>query len=251
MNQLIKVEEHFTQDQVQLIKNTICKGSTNDELKLFLYTCARSNLDPFSRQIYWTRKRDGTSTTLVSIDGFRVIAERSGEYRGQTAPLWSDPNGNWSEVWTKKEPPFAAKVGVLRKEFPEPIWGVARYDTYAVQGRDGPTFAWKKMPDLMLAKCAEALALRKAFPQHMSGLYTDDEMMQAIPPNGRDAIERNMEHRTEVGRVVPEETGNPDSLAVPPDSHPEGGAVGDAPRLPQRAASREIPGPYAQPGKTK
>lgn len=152
----------------------------------------RTKLDPFTRQIQAVARQskdpnnpNGPKITvltwLVTIDGLRLNAQRTGEYAGQTKVEWCDSKGQWVDVWLSKEFPAAARVGVHRKGFKEPLYAVANWDAYCQtvnigQGKTAPTQFWRKMGPHMLAKTAEALALRKAFPQELSGLYIEEEV---------------------------------------------------------------------------
>jgi len=161
----------WTPEQTQLIATTIAPGCSSDELRLFAYACQRTGLDPFSKQIY-AIKRGGKMTIQAGIDGLRAIAERTGELDGSTTE-WCGEDGQWSDVWISSKPPAAAKTTIWRKGSAHPFTGVARFADYnAGQG------LWSKMPAAMIAKCSEALALRKAFPANLSGVYSTDEMQQ-------------------------------------------------------------------------
>lgn len=163
------------------------KYTPNDEwLTLFTDACNRTGLDPAQRQILGQVhnvkvKRNGIEdyvpkfSTLVTIDGLRVIAERSGKYEGQCGPYYCGSDGEWRDVWTERKPPTASKVGIFRKGAREPIWGIALFEEFKQSGR-----MWTGMPCHMIAKCAEAVGHRKAFPEAVAGLYIEDEM----PPDG-------------------------------------------------------------------
>jgi phage recombination protein Bet len=165
----------WTPEQTQLISTTIAPGCSNDELRLFAYACQRTGLDPFSKQIY-AIKRGGKMTIQAGIDGLRSIAERTGQLDGSET-FWCGEDGIWADVWLSSKPPAAAKTIIHRKGSTHPFVGVARFADYnAGQG------LWSKMPAAMIAKCSEALALRKAFPADLSGVYSTDEMDQAVEP---------------------------------------------------------------------
>ncbi len=166
----------WSKAQLELLKRTVAKGTTDDEFSLFQYACKRTGLDPFIKQIYAIKRWDSQSNSYVmgiqtGIDGYRLIADRTGQYAGSDEPIYTlDPNETWH--------PFEAKVTVWKMVADErrAFTGVVRWSEY-VQTKDGhPIGRWKDMPFNQLAKCAEAQALRKAFPADLSGIYTHEEM---------------------------------------------------------------------------
>lgn len=171
----------WTPEQTQLISSTIAPGCSQDELRLFAYACQRTGLDPFSKQIYAIRRRQKQSdgsyayvmTIQAGIDGLRSIAERTGQLDGSET-FWCGEDGQWQDVWLSSKPPAAAKTIIHRKGASHPFVGVARFADY-----NGGQGLWTKMGATMIAKCSEALALRKAFPADLSGVYSTDEMQQA------------------------------------------------------------------------
>lgn len=177
---------NLDEDRRKLWKETFCKGATDLELDLFIAVCARTGLNPENRQIWAIKQWDKSLGREVlraqtSVDGFRVVAERSGKYAGQIGPFWCDQDGVWVDVWLKSHPPAAAKVGILKTDWKEPLWSIARWDSFAARDKAGNiTNFWAKMPDLMLAKVAESHGLRRAFPNDLSGIYTKEEMDQAF-----------------------------------------------------------------------
>ncbi|WP_049619580.1 phage recombination protein Bet [Actinobaculum suis] len=195
---VVEIREDQTEFNTAQITALNLQGASRADLAIFFHQVRRTGLDPFARQIYmiprstWnaqTRQREMKYTIQTGIDGFRVIARRAASQAGGTysysATEYCGPNGQWRDVWLDKEPPLAARVTVYRDGQPFPA--VALLSEYAGRTGDGRlTTMWRTKPAIMLGKCAEALALRKAFPQDLSGLYTDDEMTQADNPAVQD-----------------------------------------------------------------
>ncbi|MEV6504860.1 phage recombination protein Bet [Streptomyces sp. NPDC051642] len=215
-------QTNWTPDQQAVLQQSgIDNQVAPAELSAFLHLCQRTRLDPFSRQIYLIGRFDGRQqrkvyTPQTSIDGYRVIAHRAaaeaGQGLGYEDTLWCDPSGKWRDVWLADGPPAAAKVTIIRNGMR--FSAVARYSEYVQTKKGGePSGLWGKMPATMTAKCAEALALRMAFPHDLAGVYTAEEMAQADNPA---PDERHLR------KVQP---GEGDPWANPPQPRAEGPAA--------------------------
>jgi len=171
----------FSEDKLKLLKQTVCKGATDNELQLFLHVSIKTGLDPFMKQIYSIRRKSKdkfgnwieTQTIQTSIDGFRLIAERTKRYSpGKESTYCYDEN--------KK---LVSATSYIKKMTHDGTWHDVSATCFISEYKPAFTSFWDKMPHVMLAKCAEATALRKAFPAEMSGIYSDDEMEQARKPD--------------------------------------------------------------------
>jgi phage recombination protein Bet len=184
-------QEFWTEKQIAGLRQLGVDRASNGDLAVFMHVAQRTGLDPFARQIYMI-ERQGKQTIQTGIDGFRLVARRAVDRAGESLAIgggeWCGPTGPWRDVWLEETPPAAARVVVKRggHEFV----GVALFREYAQTKRDGALMAqWASRPAGMLAKCAEALALRKAFPLDLAGVYTDDEMSRAEQrPERRSAL---------------------------------------------------------------
>ncbi len=171
----------FTEEQRRLIRDSFANGASDAEFEVLMEIAKARRLNPLLRQIHFVSRWDSEKhrpvwAAQVSIDGLRAIAERTGLYAGQDEPEFvHNPDGTLK----------LCKVRVWRRDWPRPAVGIAYFAEYVQTARDRqtgkqrPTAMWGRMPHVMLAKCSESLALRKAFPEDMSGLYTSEEMGNA------------------------------------------------------------------------
>lgn len=156
-----------------LIKRTVCRGATDDELQLFIHVCKKTGLDPFMKQIHAVKRKSKNGevmTIQTGIDGLRLTADRTGNYSPGREPAFQyDEQGR-----------LKSATAYIKKRTPDGVWHEVSATAFYAEYKPAYTNDfWENKGHIMLSKCAEALALRKAFPAEMSGLYTQEEMEQA------------------------------------------------------------------------
>lgn len=188
-------EDFFTPEQQQMIRDSFLSGASESEAKVLLELARARRLNPITGQIHFVKrpKKEGERwiyvwAAQVGIDGFRAIAARTGKYEGQDEPEFEvDQAGR----------PRLCRVRVYRSDWSRPVVGVAHYAEFVQTMKDGsPNHMWKNKPHVMLAKCAEASALRKAFPDDIGGLYTPDEQ-----PDQREDRDEGARSETELNEA--------------------------------------------------
>lgn len=142
----------------------------------FIQQCHRTGLDPIAKQIY-AMELGGKWLIVVGVDGFRVIAQRSKGYQGQIGPQWTADGTTWVDAWLPAmqggkagDKPAAARIGIWREGFREPLWQTITWDEFGKGGGN-----WAKTPAHMLGIRAETHGLRRTFPNDLSGLYTPED----------------------------------------------------------------------------
>lgn len=199
-----------TDREVQLVKRTVAQDLLPDELDLFIHMCRRWRLDPLRRQIYaqvykrkkktkgddgrWSEVDQRNVVYVTGIDGYRTIADRTGNYRpGQrsvghgekdeatnphgiasaTASVWKHAHGEWHEF---SETVYWDEFAPIKDEWKEDETGKRKNTGKRILDTSGQ---WGKMGRVMLQKCAEAQALRRGWPDEYGDLYVAEEMDQA------------------------------------------------------------------------
>jgi len=177
MSMAVQQQDTLTPRNIELIKRTLCAGVSDDDLEIFLNACRRTQLDPLMKQIHAVKRFDNGKeriTIQTGIDGYRLIADRTGRYMpGRSATYEFDEMGNISSC-----------TAYCKKLDSAGNWHDLEHTVYwteyvAFKKDGGAQKMWVDKPRLMIAKCAEAALLRKAFPADLSGIYTHDEMQRA------------------------------------------------------------------------
>lgn len=174
----------WTGKQLSLIRQTVARDCNPAEFDMFVHTCRALRLDPLRRQAhaFVFSKNDAAKrqlTIVTSISGYRSIAERTGAYR----PDDKAPRYEMGEKNADSNPLgiIRCEVTVYKHSHGEwwPVVGEAWWDEYVplYDGKiDKFKTGWTKMPRIMIAKCAEANALRKAWPDNFAGVHEESEV---------------------------------------------------------------------------
>lgn len=231
---------HPLDEKLELIRRTVARDCNDDELELFLHTCKRTGLDPLLKQIYAVKYFDHQlgreiMNIIVGIDGYRLVADRTGKYAPGPAPVFTYRSGEHEKY------PISCTVTVM-KQAGDGSWhevaNTAFLEEYIQLNKSGkPRALWGSKPHVMLAKCAEALALRKAFPAELSGVYTREELdTEEEVPKTKSKVIEPVEAPSQK-KTTPRPPQKP--VAVPERTSPQSGQ----PSAPKKPAGRFIPPP--------
>lgn len=253
-------DDYWNDAQLTALRHLGVENVTRADMTVFHHVCQRTGLDPFARQIYMVR-REGKQVIQTGIDGYRLVAHRTVAASGETlsipGPEWCGPDGRWTDVWLGEEYPAAARVRVVRNG--QEFVGIALWREYVQTTKDRDsgeirvTKMWNQRSAGQLAKCAEALALRKAFPQDLSGIYVDAELDRSAVVQGS-VVERGrsaLAHALAPEQPDPGDTADPgepidgELVEDPPTSGPDPAAqsAAEAPTAPGPADAAEQSGP--------
>lgn len=194
----------FTKEQEKMIRDTYASGASESEFQVLMTTAKVRNLNPILKQIYFVsrnaKEKDANGRDVyvkkwsaqVSIEGLRSIAERTGKYAGSSAPEFGYTEGRTRKMkcaFTGKpfeQPiPVTCKVGIRRRDWAEPCFGVVHVDEFVQTSKYGVNKFWDEKTHVMMAKCAEAVGLRKAFPEDLSGLFISEEMPPVLADDAK------------------------------------------------------------------
>lgn len=160
------------------IKNTVAKDATDDELDMFMHLAKEYNLDPFQGEIYFWKFGDKDPTIMTSRDGYLKIANQHPAFDGMDSGViypgddfkkTQDGVEHSLDISNMSKQPQGAYAVVYRTDREVPIRVIIPFSDYNKNNK-----VWNNYPSAMIQKCAESMALKRAFS--VSGLVSKEEM---------------------------------------------------------------------------
>lgn len=172
----------FTTEQIQAIKDTVAKGATDAEFVMYMALVNKYQLDPFAREIWFIKDKQGKPMIQVAKDGFLKVAQRDSRFLGiQGSAVYANEEFTIDyETYNIVHKPLLKDRGPLvgawckvKKEGMDPYIAWAEFAEYS---RGKPNFGpWKDLPSVMIQKVATTIALRATFG--ISGVYAPEEIV--------------------------------------------------------------------------
>ena len=155
---------------------------TDQEIIMFLNLCKYQRLNPFLREAYLIKYGNAPATLVVGKEVFTKRARRNKDYAGQQAGI----------VVLKQDGSMESRIGMLKlpeeelvggwakvfiENFKEPVEITVPLDEYIGRKKDGDINSqWRGKPATMIRKVALVQALREAFPEDFTGMYSQEEV---------------------------------------------------------------------------
>lgn len=171
----------FPPAKVEVIRNTVAKGATNDELEMYLHLAARYDLDPFAKEI-WFVKRGSDATIMTSRDGYLKIAQKNPDFIGLTSFVVREGDEfsvdashyDVSHKFGSKRGKILGAWAKCERDGRKPVICFVELEDYY----DDKSPVWKKYTSAMIQKVAEVFVLKRQFG--ISGLVTSEEMPESF-----------------------------------------------------------------------
>lgn len=234
----------ISEEQWRTLKDNLYPGATNDSCLMVWDYCKARGLDPMKKPCHivpmevtvkeraadgrMTERKEWRDVVMPGIYEYRTTAHRTGLYLGHEEPVY----GEFVDSLGVSEAPEWCLFVVLKwnekaqreTKFPVCIY----FDEICATKRDGnngyiANARWKKAPIQMLTKCAEAAALREAFPEELGGSHTDDEMEGRVIGEDSPAIVTGKTHTDIAAEALRARMGKPkpDDRVVAQQSKPK------------------------------
>lgn len=215
------------------LKATVAKDANDAEFAMFIQFAKSTGLNPWKKEIWFIKDKNGRVVMMTGINGFYAIANAQPEFDGIEAGYVSE-KGEWVKSLQAGEKFIGAWARCYRKDRRVPFEAEARLSEF------GKSYGnWTTMPGYMIKKVAESHALRKSFPQQLNGLYAEEEM----PKEFAKPQEEGRPHFYDISKVPDEKRGEAEEYCMASGMTRESGKIYKSLSADKRLAKYEVPAP--------
>lgn len=159
-----QIDRYADPEMVRTLKETVCKGATDSQFRMFIEICRGTGLNPFLREIWYVP----SVGVMAARDGYLRVANEHPAFDGMQTTVERDAQGI----------PIKATCSVWRKDRTHPVTCEAYYDEYKKGGN-----VWQTYKSAMISKVAEVLALKRSFS--INGVVSEEEIGFEAPEDDK------------------------------------------------------------------